>query len=429
MVIAGLSIFSCFGATHAAILANAASYDTTPYGPQLAQRAVAPPPSQDSFYVSPAGYATKAAGSILRSRKLASNNYPKAPISASYQVLYRTNTAINKAASAVTTVLIPPKANYTRIYSHQTPYDQAFIDCSPSYAFTPGSPTSIQSTLAGDVSGPITDALNCGYVVSIPDYEIHAAWTDGLGSGRGVLDSIRAVRASGSAGTGVSPHARTAIYGFSGGSTATEWASEIYSTYAPDLNIVGAAMGGLPVNLTTASMALNGQPNAGYISASFVGLAKAYPAFNTALNKDLIPEGAGTFKTPGSSCKSSWQPAFAGQDIWSKYLKSGSEFLSLPDPSRIVANGAVMGRHGTPKAFPIYVFKGTADEIVPTIEETDDLISGYCAAGAKITYVRYAGATHVRSQQLGQSPAVAFAFAMLEGDVGPSSCSISTVSK
>ncbi len=38
------------------------------------------------------------------------------------------------------------------------------------------------------------------------------------------------------------------MVGYSGGSTATEFASELAHTYAPDLDIVGVAEGGIPVD-------------------------------------------------------------------------------------------------------------------------------------------------------------------------------------
>lgn len=394
---------------------------------QLEPRQAGQPPSQDPFYDPPSGFAGKAAGSILRSRKLSGNNYPSAPISATYQILYRTNDAIGNAASAVTTVLIPFNADFDKHFSFQSAYDQSDIDCSPSYAFYPGSSSGISSTVSGDVSGPISAALNRGYIVSVPDYEINAAWTDGLGSGHGVLDSIRAVQLSGSVGTGVRSSAKTIIYGYSGGSQATEWATELQSSYAPQVNIVAASMGGLPVNISTTNMALNEGGAAGYIPASFVGLAKAYPDFRSALDADLKPSGASTFKSPLTSCSSSYLGTFANKDIYSTYLKSGVGFLSLPGPKGAIETGAIMGQHEAPIGFPIYMFKGTADEIVPTIQETDNLVMGYCRAGSAITYVRYQGGTHSSTQQAGQGDALTFIFNIIDGGSGKSGCSTTTV--
>src|SRR6202795_126888 len=62
------------------------------------------------------------------------------------------------------------------------------------------------------------------------------------------LDSIRA--AFNSSTVGLPDDAKVAMLGYSGGAIATEWAAELASTYAPDVNarMVGAAMGGVLVD-------------------------------------------------------------------------------------------------------------------------------------------------------------------------------------
>lgn len=397
----------------------------TNHDAHLLSRQTVLPPSQDPFYTTPANADTAQPGDILTFRELDGNNFPDAPIAATYQLLYRTTTAVGDVASSVVTVLIPPNADFSKLFSYQSPYDRSFIDCSPSYAFTPGSNSAIASTIAGDVGGEISTALNRGYIVSVPDYEVNAAWTDGLGSGHGVLDSIIAVHASGVVGTGIDSAAKTVLYGYSGGSQATEWAVELHSTYGTGRHLVAAAMGGLPVNITTTNLALNGQPAAGYIPTSFVGLGKAYPEFQAALDADLKPETADFFRQPLSSCSIR---QFAGQDIFSTYFKSGAGFIDLPGARDAIEKGAVMGQRGAPQGFPLYIFKGTADEIVPTIEDTDNLVARYCGGGSKINYVRYEGGTHGATREAGSADALAFLFGILDGGLGLESCSTRTVS-
>lgn len=64
----------------------------------------------------------------------------------------------------------------------------------------------------------------------VPEYQ----WIAGVNSGHGVLDAIRAAQHSAPAGLGV----------YSGGALASQWANELASSYAPELNIVGVAAGG-----------------------------------------------------------------------------------------------------------------------------------------------------------------------------------------
>jgi hypothetical protein len=62
--------------------------------------------------------------------------------------------------------------------------------------------------------------------VNVPDYEGPlASFTAGLMSGYATLDSVRAALNCGEI-LGLSPKARYAMYGFSGGALAAEWAAE-----------------------------------------------------------------------------------------------------------------------------------------------------------------------------------------------------------
>lgn len=216
------------------------------------ERAASPlPPSQDPFYVPPEGWKDKKAGAILRHRKFKSNGILVGiPVNLDYmvQILYRTIDSLGHPAATVTTVLVPPKPHPRRHLSYQTAYDQADWDCSTSFALLPGSNASSNSFLALEVL-TMSGALRKNWIVSTSDYEGEkAAFGSGPQAAYGTLDSIRATLSSGSI-TGISRHARTVLFGFSGGSLATEWAAEYHPHYAPELQIAGGALGGLPVNL------------------------------------------------------------------------------------------------------------------------------------------------------------------------------------
>jgi hypothetical protein len=68
------------------------------------------------------------------------------------------------------------------------------------------------------------------------------------------------------------------MVGYSGGSIATEWASELAPSYAPELPIVGAAEGGIPVDYAHNLSYINGDNDgwAGVIPAVLVGTARAF---------------------------------------------------------------------------------------------------------------------------------------------------------
>ena len=114
-----------------------------------------------------------------------------------------------------------------------------------------------------------------GDTVVVPDYEGEQLdWAAGQESGYDTLDGIRA--AENLLGT---PEASTPVgmVGYSGGSIATEFASELAPTYAPGLDIVGTAEGGVPVDFFHNLTYINGSPAwSGVIPAVLVSLSRAF---------------------------------------------------------------------------------------------------------------------------------------------------------
>lgn len=96
-------------------------------------------------------------------------------------------------------------------------------------------------------SGFIMSFVTVGDTVVMSDYEGEDnAYGVGQLSGNETLDAIRAAETW----LGV-PEVSTPVgmLGYSGGAVATEFASELAPTYAPHLDIVGVAEGGIPVDL------------------------------------------------------------------------------------------------------------------------------------------------------------------------------------
>lgn len=166
------------------------------------------PPSQDPFYVPTGDWESAEEGSILAHREV-----PGALVNITYasawQLLYRTQDGSGTPLAAVTTIIVPTDADYSKLLSYQVVYDTPDIDCSPSYAIQEGGIYIIDE---GFMAG-----LQAGWIVNTPDYDRpYAAFTNGPISGRATLDSIRAALAS-TAITGVQADATVAMWGYSGG--------------------------------------------------------------------------------------------------------------------------------------------------------------------------------------------------------------------
>ncbi len=214
------------------------------------------PPSQDPWYPAAPGFESTAPGTMLRFR-IAPGNLSGLAVncSAAYNILYRTTDSRHQPAWAVTTLFVP-ETRLPALLSYQIPYDTADVDASPSYASYLG------------VSIDIDLALAKGYFVSVPDYEGPlASFTAGVLSGYATIDSVRAVLGL-AAQVGLDPEARYALWGYSGGALASEWAAELQVQYAPEMNFSGNAVGGLTPNVTSVLFSINKAASAGLAPVS-----------------------------------------------------------------------------------------------------------------------------------------------------------------
>jgi hypothetical protein len=111
--------------------------------------------------------------------------------------------------------------------------------------------------------------------VSVPDLEGPlAASIAGPQKGHAALNSVRAIK---SLRLGLRPDARVTLRGYSGGSFATEYASEMQVQCAPELQISGFAPGGLVVNAAGSIEYINRASPAGLIPLELLGLTAQYP--------------------------------------------------------------------------------------------------------------------------------------------------------
>lgn len=214
------------------------------------------PPSKDPWYTAPDNFEHARPGDVLRIRAAPGNlTVIASNCSATYNILYRTTNSQYQPAWAVTTLFIP-KHPVQALLSYQIPYDSADVDDSPSYSMNAKVPVDVNASLSK------------GWFVSVPDYEGPlASFTAGVMSGHATIDSIRAVFSK-KHEFGLTGDARYAMWGYSGGSLASEWAAELQVQYAPELSFSGAALGGLTPNVTSVLETINKGPAAGLAPVS-----------------------------------------------------------------------------------------------------------------------------------------------------------------
>ncbi|KAK8005460.1 Trichothecene C-3 esterase [Apiospora arundinis] len=402
---------------------------------RAAQSSTPLPPSKDPWYTAPANFESAAPGAVLRVRAAPGNlSTSVANASAAYHILYRTTNSRYLPDWAVTTLFVPQNPasssktpsnssttdGATALLSYQIPYDSAAVDASPSFALYAEGASGLED---------ISASLGNGWYVSVPDYEGPlASFTAGVQSGHATIDAVRAVLSSGF-GLADSSKVNYAMWGYSGGALASEWAAELQVQYAPELNFAGAALGGLTPNTTTVMKACSGQLCAGLTPPGIIGLASQFPEVLEYVISQLKTEGpmnATTFLKVQSLGLAQSAMLFAFQNI-GDYFVGGDAIFNSPLVSKIMNSDGRMGYHGVPQ-MPLFVYKAVADEVSP-VADTDDLVNKFCKVGATIQYERNTIGGHSAGAVNGEASAFQFLSQVLGGTYSPpeQGCSIKDV--
>lgn len=346
-------------------------------------------PTVDPFYRWSGSLDRDSLGTVLRTR-LVSVARPGLPIPIRVsQILYVTTDELGRRTKSVATVVQPEDASAsatTHLVSYQAAYDALGAQCDPSYTF----PLTMQHET---VPAPIPlQYATAGYTVVMSDYEGgDLAYGAGQQSGYETLDAIRAAESW----LGV-PEISTPVglVGYSGGSIATEFASELARAYAPDLDIVGVAEGGIPVDLFH-NIAYVDRPGSGWtwvIPALMVGLARGFDLDD--IDKYLTPRGVAVVKADQSQCVGD----FTGLTIKQMFKPQYRNFKDDPLFVRILDRD-IMSRTGTPRG-PLLIGVGQSDGIgdgVMVTKDVQQLAYTYCHRGIPVVFHIYQGLSHTQA--------------------------------
>jgi len=361
-----------------------------------AKAASTPPlPSQDPFYTysGKKPLRTIRPGTVLKQRsvQLAFGAGNSTPIQAE-QLLYRTTGQLGQPTVTVTTVLKPtPAPVVPNIIGYMSFYDGLGSRCDPSYTLAGGDPG--DSTYAQEAQEEellITYYLAQGDIVTVPDFEgTNLAWMTGRLSGYGALDAIRATESY--LGTGAAP--KVGMSGYSGGSVATNWASELAPAYAPELNIVGVAEGGIPANYFDHFAYINGTSQySAAIPAELLGLSRAY---GVDLMQYLTPLGQQIVQAESDTCMAS---------DFGKYQLTINDIMLPPyqdlahvQPFSTMLGDQTMGTAKTHPREPLLMAMGNADgtgDGAMSAVDAKALARKYCSEGVPVDYQEYPGLPH-----------------------------------
>jgi hypothetical protein len=371
-----------------------------------------------SIHTQPTAFAGDHPGQILQSQPVTIEAVGFSTPYQAWQIQYVSENTSGAPQADIATVVKPASSSgQPKLLSYQPAIDSDSSTCQPSYVLTqPPSVDGIESLGGLESFAAVATGVSLGYTVVIPDFEgPDNAWTAGIEEGHGTLDGIRAAENFAPLGlTGATTP--VGMMGYSGGSQASEFAAEEAPTYAPELNIVGAAIGGLPVNIADIAAKADGGLFAGVYFAAAVGLARAYPQID--IDSLLNPAGEQMKQAISGMCIAQFVPTYTFQRI-ERYTVGGVDPLTLPAVQQVAAADA-MGVVGVPR-IPMQIYMASNDELVDTPDVTA-LVAHDCAAGEKIQYLRFPLAEHITAEVEGLPGAIAYIQARFAGQQPPTTC-------
>ncbi|KZF04720.1 lipase, partial [Rhodococcus sp. EPR-279] len=237
-----------------------------------------PTPLGEPWFDPPAGYEQQPPGAVLATRQV-TVGLLFTPVT-STQILFRTNDSKDRPVAAATTVIVPI-APWTGpgsrpVVAYNMAINSLGNTCAPSWLLPRG--------LAREI--PAVQAfLAKNYAVVVTDHEgPRQAYAAGRMAAHAVLDALRAMVRLPELGLPAS--SPIAVTGYSGGAIATGWAAQVAPSYAPDVNLVGAAFGGPPTDYRILLTSMNGTAASTLFLSAALGVAREYPELFSLMNAD-----------------------------------------------------------------------------------------------------------------------------------------------
>ena len=367
-------------------------------------------PANDPFYTGPVALKGVPNGTVLRSRPVTTSVYGlPTPNASARQILYRSTNSKGKRIAVVTTLIVPttpyPGGGPRPLVGYQPAIDSLGDQCNPSYTLQTGTEKE---------GGSVQALLGMGYAVAVTDFEAqYQAFAAGPLAGRAVLDGLRASEALPDTGL-AGKETPVGIVGYSGGGQATAWATELQPTYAPELNLVGAAFGGTPADIELSVKQILGGPFAGLGFLGIFGVERDFPELR--LDDLLNARGMQLKRDVADACLTDAAGSYPFARI--------EDYTTVPDAFALPRVQAVLAELHLGKvrpSAPVYQWHSVLDELIPVGVE-DALATRYCSQGAKVQYTREASGDHNTEAVAGQPAAFRWLADRFNGVPAPTNC-------
>lgn len=342
-------------------------------------------PAKDPFYQPPSGFQHAEPGTVLRYRDVQLGFLGLIPQKVrATQLLYRTRDRHGNPEATVTTVLIPARHSprqVRHVVSYQCAIDAVTSRCFPSFALRRGARA--VGSLAQFEYLLMAAAVAEGWVVSVPDHEgPDGMWGAPHEPGYRVLDGLRATLSF--ERFGLAADSRVGLWGYSGGGLASAWAAEVHSSYAPEINLVGAVLGSPVGNLGNTFRRLNGSKFAGLPALVISALAKTYPGLGRVVEEHATEEGRATLKRLERMTTLEAIVRMFRADMDDLVRPPLDEVLDMPEIQEVFEDIRLGATVPTP---PVLLVQAVHDSVI-AVDDIDELAHLYTVGGAQITYHR-----------------------------------------
>ncbi len=368
-------------------------------------------PDPDPFYSAPPDLADRQVGDVLDVRALPPlATFPGSTVNL---VKFRSTDSRGGPIAATTTVITP--FNHVvdgPLLSYQHIINALGAECAVSHELYSNDPN-----LVIREAPALNSVLLQGWSVALPDHlGPNLAYGAARLGGQITLDGIRAVKQVAGLGLGRS---RAAMAGYSGGGMATAWAAALQPTYAPDLDIAGAAYGGVPMNLITMVTALgaDSHPAFGLAMAAAIGMEREYPD-RLPISENMNANGLAVGGRMANSCTNDIIATGAGHSAM-EYAAS-TALIDNPDARAVLEENSLEYFDGIP-TMPIFEWHSPSDPLLP-VDAIDHTDRRYCDAGVRLQVDPIPIPEHMTTAVVGMPLAIDWVSARLNGVPAPRMC-------
>jgi hypothetical protein len=378
-------------------------------------------PAGEAFYTPPSTLPEGPSGTLIWFRPTTVNLNVTLPEVKAWDVLYKSSGQTGETVPTTGTVIVPSApwtgsgerpvvdvAEATQGLGHQ---------CAPSLQMAAGTEYD---------GGSIIAALKKNYAVVVSDYQGYTngsvpTYIAGKAEGRAVLDVAKAAQQL--PGSGIGSGNPITIWGYSQGGHGAGWAGQLLSSYAPELHVVGLAVGGVPGNMQAIAQFNEGTPGSALALDTLVGIAYAYSSIENPENtlKELLTaEGLEIINKLKTECAVQSLNEFHNLPF-TKVTKNHESFSELEKKNMVIENLTnQQSLGGTAIPVPVYHYHGLVDEFIP-IQQDEELHQNWCSLGMKDDFQIYPG-EHLITDPTAVGHVMSWVEERFAGKEAPSTC-------